>query len=67
MPFWDETGLSGKYDFSFRFSGDLNADSQMEAPSLSTALREIIGLTIVKQRGAVETLVIDHLDPLSEN
>jgi uncharacterized protein (TIGR03435 family) len=67
IPFWDQTGLQGKYDFAFRFSQDLNADPQTEVPSLSTALRESLGLTIQKRRGPVETLVIDHLDQPSEN
>lgn len=28
MPLWDQTGLKGKYDFAFRFSEELSADSQ---------------------------------------
>jgi uncharacterized protein (TIGR03435 family) len=67
MPFWDQTGLPGKYDFTFRFSQDLSVDSQTDVPSLSTALRENLGLTIRQERGPLETLVIDHLDPASEN
>jgi uncharacterized protein (TIGR03435 family) len=67
VPFWDQTGLQGKYDFEFRFSQDLNTDPQTEDPSLSTALRESLGLTIQKQSGPVETLVIDHLEQPSEN
>jgi uncharacterized protein (TIGR03435 family) len=67
MAFWDRTGLQGKYDFAFSFSQDLNADPQTEVPSLSTALRESLGLTMQKQRGPVETLVIDHLEQPSEN
>lgn len=67
MPFWDQTGLAGKYDFEFRFSEDPSADSQTDAPALSTALRESLGLIMKKQRGPLETLVIDHLDRPSEN
>jgi uncharacterized protein (TIGR03435 family) len=67
MPLWDRTGLQGKYDFAFRFSQDPSADSQTDAPSLSTALRENLGLILQKQRGPLETLVIDHLDQPSEN
>jgi uncharacterized protein (TIGR03435 family) len=67
MPLWDQTGLEGKYDFAFRFSEDSGTDSQTDAPSLSTALRDSLGLTIKKQRGPLETLVIDHLAQPSEN
>jgi uncharacterized protein (TIGR03435 family) len=67
MPLWDQTGLQGKYDSAFRFSHDLSADTQTDAPSLSTALRENLGLTLQKQRGPLESLVIDHLDQPSEN
>jgi uncharacterized protein (TIGR03435 family) len=66
-PLWDQTGLEGKYDFAFRFSEDPGADSLTDTPSLSTALRESLGLTMRKQRGPLETLVIDHLAPPSAN
>lgn len=66
-PLWDQTGLHGKYDFAFRFSDELSADSEAGVPSLSIALRENLGLSLRKQRGPVETLVIDHIDQPSEN
>jgi len=64
---WDQTGLKGEYDFSFRYAQDLGADSQTDAPSIATALRESLGLILQKQRGPLETLVIDHLEEPSEN
>jgi len=66
MPLWDETGLPGEYGFAFRFSHDISADSQTDVPSLSTALEENLGLTLKKQRGPLETLVIDHFEQPSE-
>ncbi len=67
MPVWDETNLHGVYDFKFRFSEDLNPDASAHAPSLSTALRDNLGLAIQKQRGLIQSLVIDHLEPPTEN
>jgi uncharacterized protein (TIGR03435 family) len=66
-PFWDQTGLHGKYDFTFSFYQDADVDPQAGVPSLPTALEETLGLTLHKQKGPLETLVIDHLDPPSEN
>jgi uncharacterized protein (TIGR03435 family) len=66
-PFWDQSALQGQYDFDFRYSMDLSADAQTSVPSLVTALRETLGLTIQKRRGPFETLVIDHIEQPSEN
>jgi uncharacterized protein (TIGR03435 family) len=62
-PFWDQTGLQGKYDFTFTFSQDPDVD----LPSLPTALQQTLDLTLHKQRGPLEALVVDHLAPPSEN
>lgn len=67
MPVWDKTGLAGSYDFTFRYSRDVDPDAQADAPPLDAALREDLGLALQKQKGRSETLVVDHLEPLSEN
>ena len=67
MPVWDRTGVSGNYDFVFRYSQPLRADLQTDAPSLATALQENLGLRLEKRKGPVETLVIDYIDEPSEN
>ncbi len=66
-PFWDQTGLQGKYNFAFSFSQDLDADPQAGVPALPIAIRESLGLTLHKQAGPLETLVIDHIDQPSKN
>lgn len=65
-PISDQTGLTGRYNFQFRFS-NINADAETDVPSFPTALQESMGLTLQKQKVPVETLVVDHLDPLSQN
>jgi uncharacterized protein (TIGR03435 family) len=67
VPVSDGTGLAGIYDFAFRFSEDLSAEHQTDAPSLATALKENLGLTMKKQKGALETLIVDHIEELSPN
>ena len=61
-PFWDQTGLQGKYNFEFSFSQEVGADSQAEVPALATALQESLGLSLHRQKGPIETLVIDHVE-----
>jgi uncharacterized protein (TIGR03435 family) len=67
MPVWDQTGLSGNYSFTFRYARDLGADSATGEPFLPTALRESLGLELKKQKGPLETLVVDSIAEPSEN
>jgi uncharacterized protein (TIGR03435 family) len=67
MPVWDRTSLSGKYDFAFRYTQGLSADFVPEAPSLATALQENLGLKLKKQKGPLETLVVDYIEEPSQN
>jgi uncharacterized protein (TIGR03435 family) len=69
MPVWDRTGLTGNYYFAFRYAEDLSADvdTQIPYPSLGTALQQNLGLEMKKQKGPIETLVVDHIEPPSEN
>jgi uncharacterized protein (TIGR03435 family) len=64
MPVWDKTGLLGRYDFEFRYARDLDVG---DAPWLGTALQEALGLTLEKQKGPAESLMIDYIEEPSEN
>jgi uncharacterized protein (TIGR03435 family) len=66
-PMWDRTGLSGNYYFAFRYARDMDAEVDTGAPSLAVALQKTLGLTLEKQKGPVERLVVDHVEPPSEN
>jgi uncharacterized protein (TIGR03435 family) len=65
----DQTGLKGKYDFTLKWNGDeAGAGSGAEGgPSIFTALPEQLGLKLESTRGPVTSVVVDHIEPPSEN
>jgi uncharacterized protein (TIGR03435 family) len=70
----DRTNLPGVFDFDLEFSPmPLNADaadiaaSVENAISLFTALQEQLGLKLQPQRGPIDYVVIDGVEPPSEN
>ena len=68
----DETGLTGKYDFSIKYSeetgfGSLQPESQaapadVSDPSLPTALREQLGLQLKAGKAPLDCFVVDHIE-----
>jgi uncharacterized protein (TIGR03435 family) len=67
-PVIDKTTLTGSYDLNLKWSPD-DSESSPDAsgPSLFTALQEQLGLKLESTKGPVQTLVIDHIEPPSEN
>jgi uncharacterized protein (TIGR03435 family) len=68
----DRTGLGGTFDLSLHFQivpldPDASAPDASRAPSISTALREQLGLKLEPQTGPVDVLVIDHVEAPSPN
>ena len=69
-PVFDKTGLTGRYDFTLTFarepatpaavSGD--APPPSEAPDITTAVQEQLGLKLVPAKGMMDVLVIDHVE-----
>jgi uncharacterized protein (TIGR03435 family) len=73
----DKTGLTGKYDFTLRYSqaglpGPMgkrlsaappgDADLSDSAPDLFTALEKQLGLKLEKSRTQLDVIVVDHMD-----
>jgi uncharacterized protein (TIGR03435 family) len=73
----DRTGLEGVFDFTFEFAPELGpgsqhtsipAESESSVPrSIFTALQEQLGLKLESQKGAVDVIVVDHVEEPSEN
>jgi uncharacterized protein (TIGR03435 family) len=68
-PVLDRTGLAGTYDIQMTFAPDIKsrrAEPDPEDVSIFTAI-EKLGLMLVPQKAAVETLIVDHVQKPSEN
>jgi uncharacterized protein (TIGR03435 family) len=72
----DQTGLTGVYNFTLNYMPERLGPGVLEgrepgpdpnAPSLSTALQEQLGLKLESRKGPVEMLVIEHIEKLSGN
>lgn len=80
-PVVDKTGLTGRYDLELVFLPDGGrggpvgllppgappAPIDPDAPSLFTALQEQLGLKLESGRGPVEVIVIDSVEPPTED
>ena len=71
-PVEDRTGLTGKYDFAMARPSNISPATGPEGsasdpgPTVFSALEDL-GLKLESGKGSVETLVIDHLEHLSDN
>jgi uncharacterized protein (TIGR03435 family) len=70
----DKTGLTGKYDIALQWTPDDNRTEAQDAgstttsgPSIFAALQEQLGLKLEATKGAVDTIVVDHVEMPSEN
>lgn len=68
-PVLDRTGLSGRYDFDLAFARDESLWAGLfprrensDKPSLLREVQEQLGLKLESTRGAVDAVVIDHVE-----
>ncbi len=78
-PVLDQTGITGRYDFTLNWTPDDSqfggmgakipppTDSATAPPALYTAIQEQIGLKLDATKAPAEVLVIDHVEKPSEN
>lgn len=74
-PVVDETGLTGKFDFSLEWArepkapagSDAPAPSVPEGPTIVTALRDDLGLKLEPGKASLPVLVVDKVERPSEN
>jgi bla regulator protein BlaR1 len=62
----DMTGLTGNYDILLDWA-PFSGSAPSEGSSLFTALEEQLGLKLVPAKGAVEVVIIDHIESPSDN
>ncbi len=67
-PVVDQTGLTGKYDFSIHYTYDeVHATDANAPPGLFTAVQEQLGLKFQPMKAPVDVYVIDHVERPSPN
>lgn len=75
-PVNNQTGLSGRYDFTLEWAPDTFASAPStsstsqdvtEGPSFLSAIKEQLGLKLKATTAPVDTLIIDHIERPSEN
>jgi uncharacterized protein (TIGR03435 family) len=66
-PVIDQTGLTGRYDFTLEWSNPLASAENSTAPSIFTAMPEQLGLKLEPRRAPVEFIVIVRAEMPSEN
>ena len=67
----DKTGLTGKYDFTLKWTPDMGQGTDPPAadagPTLFTALQDELGLKLQQTKAPVDVIVIDHVEMPSAN
>ncbi len=72
----DKTGLEGRYDIALRWTPDnglpdksngASSPEETNGPSIFTAVQEQLGLKLESQKGPVNVLVIDSVQPPTAN
>ena len=79
-PVLDETGLKGRFDIDVTYTPEAFTASALaqrgstappgvdpDGPSIFTALQDQLGIKMESRRAPVSVVVIDHIEPLSEN
>jgi uncharacterized protein (TIGR03435 family) len=67
-PLIDQTGLTGKYDFSLNYTFDqMRVTDPNAPPGMFTAIQEQLGLKLQPVKAPVDVLVIDSVQKPSEN
>jgi uncharacterized protein (TIGR03435 family) len=61
-PVENRTGITGAFDFTLNWRPDERSAVDDDRASLSTAIREQLGLRLLAQKAAVDVIVIDHVE-----
>jgi len=71
VPLTDETHLTGRYDFVLDFKPYADLENNPTPPDpisfVNAALKDELGLELIKHQDQVNLLVVDHIDPPTSN
>lgn len=64
----DKTGLTGNYDYRIEFAAvNANPADDTPLPTLFEALEKDLGLKLESVKTSIDVVIIDHIEPASEN
>jgi uncharacterized protein (TIGR03435 family) len=64
----DKTGLTGNYDYRIEFAAlNGNPADDTPLPTLFEALEKDFGLKLESVKTSIDVIVVDHIEPASEN
>ena len=63
----DQTGLTGRYDFSLTYASDPLAPDAGTAPDIFHAVQQQLGLKLESTNAPVDVIVIDHVEKPSDD
>jgi len=63
----DQTGLTGRFDFPLTFALDPLGKDAGAAPDIFQAVQKQLGLKLESTKALVDVIVIDHIEPPTEN
>jgi uncharacterized protein (TIGR03435 family) len=58
----DQTGLTGRYDFTLTYASDPLAPDAGTAPDIFHAVQQQLGLKLEPTNAPVDVIVIDHVE-----
>ena len=63
----DQTGVTGKYDITLRWSSDTSGATGAPGMTIFEALQDQLGLKLQSEKGPVETFIVDHIEQPAPN
>jgi uncharacterized protein (TIGR03435 family) len=66
-PVVDRTGLTGRWNLRLTYADPLGVDADPNLPSFSAALQEQLGVKVESGVGLLDVLVVDSVQPPTEN
>jgi uncharacterized protein (TIGR03435 family) len=66
-PLIDQTGISGRHDFTLRYAHDESSVTDPNAPGLFTAIQEQLGLKLIAVKASIDVFIVDSVEAPTPN